>query len=81
MFVELQLWSKYYACFIFCRDVEFNSLIYFETYFYHCLKGKVMQIEKALINECLSVSELSWKFRIPTIYNFAVVYPRILLFS
>ena len=34
-----------------------------------------MQIEKALINDRLSVSRVSWKFRIPTIYNFAVVYP------
>ena len=34
-----------------------------------------MQIEKALINDRLRVSKVSWKFCIPTIYNFAVIYP------
>ena len=38
------------------------------------IKGTVMQIEKALINDRLSVSKVSWKFRIPTIYNFAVKF-------
>ena len=49
-----------------------------------CLKhttGTVMQVEKALINACLRVSKLSWKFHIPTNYNFAVFYPWNLLFS
>ena len=32
------------------------------------VKGAVMQIEKALIND-------RWKYRIPTIYNFEVIYP------
>ena len=32
-----------------------------------------MQIEKALINDRLRVSKVSWKFRTPTIYNFAVI--------
>ena len=41
----------------------------------HELKGTVMQIEKALINDHLSVSKISWKLRIPTIYNFTVIYP------
>ena len=40
-----------------------------------------MQIEKALINDLLRVSKVSWKFRIPSIYNFAVIYPWNLLFS
>ena len=40
-----------------------------------------MQIEKAVINDRLGVSKVSWKFRIPTIYNFAVIYPWNLLFS
>ena len=40
-----------------------------------------MQIEKALINNRLHVSKVSWKFRSPTIYNFAVIYPWNLLFS
>ena len=35
-----------------------------------------MQIEKAPTN----VSEVSWKLRIVTIYNFAVIYPGNLLF-
>ena len=39
-----------------------------------------MQIEKALTNDRLRVSEVSWKFRIPTIYNFAVIYSWNLLF-
>ena len=38
------------------------------------IKGAVMQIEKALINDRLRVSKVSWKFCIPTIYNFAVIY-------
>ena len=40
-----------------------------------------MQIEKALINYRLSVSKVSWNFRIPTIENFVVIYPWSLLFS
>ena len=44
-------------------------------------KGIVMQIEQALINDHLRVSKVSWKFRIPTIYNFVVIYPWNLLFS
>ena len=38
------------------------------------VKGTVMQIEKALINDLLRVPEVSWKFGIPTIYNFALIY-------
>ena len=38
------------------------------------LKGTVIQIEKALINDRLRVSKESWKFRITTIHNFAVIY-------
>ena len=40
-----------------------------------------MEIEKALINDRLRVSKVSWKFRILTIYNFAVIYPWNLLIS
>ena len=29
-----------------------------------------MQIEKALVNDCLSVLKVSWKFYIPTVYYF-----------
>ena len=39
------------------------------------LKGRVMQIEKALLNDRLSVLNVSGKFRIPSIYNFPVIYP------
>ena len=45
------------------------------------LKATVMEIEKALINDHLRVSKLSWKVHIPTIYNFAVNHPLNLLFS
>ena len=34
-----------------------------------------MQIEKALINGRLRASKKKLKFCIPTIYNFAVIYP------
>ena len=37
-------------------------------------------IEKALVNDRLSVSKVSWKFRFPAIYNFVVIYPWNLLF-
>ena len=30
-----------------------------------------MQIEKALINNHLRVTKVSWTFRIPTVYDFA----------
>ena len=46
-----------------------------------CIKGTVMQIEKAMINDRLRVLKVSWKFRIPHGYNFAVMYPWNLLFS
>ena len=36
------------------------------------IKGTIMQIEKALINDRLSVLKVSWKLFIPTIYNFIV---------
>ena len=34
-----------------------------------------MQIVKALINDRLRVSKVSWKLHIPTICNFAVIRP------
>ena len=48
--------------------------------FWRTLKGTVMQTEKVLINDCLSVLTVSWKFCGPTIYNFAVIYPWKFLF-
>ena len=56
------------------EDTMFNFFL--STYFlpFSDIKGTVMQIEKALIStERLSISKLSWKFRIPTIYNFAEI--------
>ena len=44
------------------------------------LKGTVMQIGKALINDRSRVSKVAGKFHIPTIYNFAVIYLWKLLF-
>ena len=40
-----------------------------------------MQIAKTLINDRLRVPKISWKFRIPTIYNVAIISPWNLLFS
>ena len=40
-----------------------------------------MQIKKALINDRLLISTVFEKFRIPTSYNFAVIYTRNLQFS
>ena len=45
------------------------------------VKGAVMLTEKALIYHRLSVSKVSSKICIPSIYNFAVIYPWNLLFS
>ena len=39
------------------------------------IKGTIMQIEEALINDRSRVSKVYRKFRIPTTYNFAVIYP------
>ena len=41
------------------------------------IKGTVMKIakkKKKMINDRLRVLRVSWKFRIPTIYNFAAIY-------
>ena len=39
------------------------------------VEGTVTQIEKTLMNDHIRASEVFWKFRIPTIYNFAVIDP------
>ena len=45
-----------------------------KSFFLIChLKGIVMQIKKAMINDRLRVSKLAWKILISTIYNFAVI--------
>ena len=33
------------------------------------IKGTVMQIEKALIGDRWRISKVSWKFRVPIIFN------------
>ena len=38
-------------------------------------EGTLMQIKKALINDCLRIPKVTLKFRILTIYNFALIYP------
>ena len=47
----------------------------------NCKLQIVMQIEKSLINDPLCVPKVSWKFHIPTIYNFALICPWNSLFS
>ena len=61
---------------LFCPKEEFLRPILWLVFFgiFH-FEGTVIQIEKALINDTLSVSKVSGKFRIPTIYNFAEIYP------
>ena len=44
-------------------------------------KDTVMQIKKALINDGLHVSKLSWKIWIANVYNIAITYQSNLLFS
>ena len=63
---------------------DFNHYIIMMTLskiHYFSIKGTVMQIEKALTNDLLRVSKVSWKFRIATIYNFVVICPWNSLFS
>ena len=55
--------------------------------FFKRVKSTVMQIEKALISDWFRVLKVSHfisiafqKYRIPTIYKFAVIYSRNLLF-
>ena len=54
----------------------FNCFLFPEEVHLLLFKGTIMKvIEKALANDRLRVSKVSLKFCIPTIYNFAVVYP------
>ena len=41
------------------------------------LKVQSHKLKKALTNDHLRVSKVPWKFHIPTIYNFAVIYPQV----
>ena len=38
------------------------------------VKGRVIHVKKALINDRLRVAKVSWKFRFPIFCNFAVIY-------
>ena len=38
------------------------------------VKGTVMQTEKAPMKDRLRVLKVPWTFRIPTVFNFAVIY-------
>ena len=58
-----------------CKKVRIFSHLFKRSLKVHSSTGK------ALINDRLRVSRVPWKFRIPTIYNFAVLYPWNLLFS
>ena len=60
---------------------QYMDLLIFSRCCKTSIKGTVIQIEKALMNDPLRVSKVSWKFRIRTIYNFPVNYPWNLLFS
>ena len=68
--------------------VEFSSLYSFlhvdiphEILDSTFLKGSVIQIQKALINNQLRAWKVSRKFYIPNNYNFAAMYPWNWLFS
>ena len=50
------------------------ALIVLWHYSFVAIEGTVMKIEKVLINDCLRVSKVSWKYHIPTFYNFALIY-------
>ena len=56
-----------------------NSFLYESEHF--SVKGKAMQIEKALIYDRLRVSKVPKKFCIRTNYNFSVIHPWKLIFS
>ena len=52
--------------------LAFSIAFTWEITYIKFFKGTVILIERALISNCSRVSKVSWKFRIPTINNFAV---------
>ena len=57
--------------------IDFCLIIPILTPFcYYFVRGTFMQIEQELVNNRLHVSKVSWKSRIPNIYNFTVLLPR-----
>ena len=69
-----------FLCLLWTSKCEVGILL-IRAYDHAIFKRTVMQIEKSLINDRLRVSKVSRKFRIPTIYDSAVIYPWDLLFS
>ena len=61
------------------RDTLFYTTTLSRIFFN--VKGTVMQIEKVLINNRLRDLKVSWKFCVPTICNFAIIYQWKLVFS
>ena len=70
-FLQITVYSN-----VICSFYNFLKLLLIMAF-----KSAITQIEKALINDCFRVSKASWKFRIPTIYNFAVICQWNLQFS
>ena len=77
LFLSLSFLFSISVCLSVCLSDKNKS----SNIFYKYLKGALMQIEKALINDLLGVLNVSWKFHIPTIYNLAVIYHWNLQFS
>ena len=69
--IFIKKWS--HADYIEWRIWVWKSLMEVRFRWFETLKGTVMQIKKAMINDRLPVSKVSWRFRIPTIYNFAQI--------
>ena len=62
-----------------CTQVLLTRALVFFLFIWHILlkttafqsiKGTVIQIKKSLINDCLCVSKVSWKFRILIFYSY-----------
>ena len=58
--------------------IIFKSIFYWVLFKF--LKGTAIKIEKALINDYLSISKVPWESRIPNIYNIVVIYREIYYF-
>ena len=70
--------KKFFFCdvkYLMTASLKWAPLFSLKNDVHLTFKGTVMQIEKPLIKDRLGISKVFWKFRIPTIYNFAVIYP------
>ena len=63
------------------KNLDLELTYYLSDLTIKWFKDTVMQIEKAQVNDRLSVLKVSWKFRILIMYNFALFYLWNLLFS